>query len=90
MISVDQHIANLEEADEIEIETIRQSEIICKQFLASGAYIHKGHVYTMHEFVARDDVADKYCESLIGGHSIDDDIGEKLFLFCRGIYEGMV
>jgi hypothetical protein len=89
-ITTDQHITNMEEAAIIESEALKQSEIICKQFLGSGTYIHKGHLYTMHEFVVRDDIDEKYCESLIEGHAIDDDIDEKLFLFCRGIYEGTV
>lgn len=90
MISIDQHITSLERAAIIESEALEQSEAIYQQFLKSGSYIHKGHIYTMSEFVARDDVNEKYCDSLMKGRAIDDDIEEVLFLFCRGIWEGAI
>ena len=86
--TIDQHITNMEEAATIESESLLQSEAIYQQLLKSGFCIHKGNIFAMHEFIARDDVDEKYCESLMEGRSIDDDIDEVLFLFCRAIYEG--
>ena len=88
MTSIDRHITNMEEAATIESEALLQSEAIYQEFLHSGAYTQGGHIYTMSEFVARDDVGEKYCNPLMEGRAIDDDIEEVLFLFCRGVYEG--
>ena len=88
MTSIDQHEFDMEEAATIESEALLQSESIYQQFLKSGSYVHKGHIYTIYEFIARDDVDGKYCESLMEGRAIDEDIEEILFLFCRKIYEG--